>query len=156
MRAIEIALPVALTAVAAFGAYATYPGNDTFAGALRQTSLLAGQPEPQLDATLNTMIASAEVDPGGNLWFVHPLGEPHYLEPDSGHYWQISGQGHEDFRSRSLGERKLALNGRRAWNEGHHYDSNQFADEPLRVAERTVRLPGSDVAWQFAVARSID
>ena len=35
-----------------------------------------------------------------------------------------------------------------------YYNSDQFSNEPLRVVERTVRLPGSDVEWQFIVARS--
>jgi len=34
------------------------------------------------------------------------------------------------------------------------YDSAQFPDEPLRIAQRTVGLPGSDTQWQFALAGS--
>jgi signal transduction histidine kinase len=36
----------------------------------------------------------------------------------------------------------------------HIYDSDQFPDEPLRVAERDVTLPGSNVRWRFQVAES--
>jgi len=35
-----------------------------------------------------------------------------------------------------------------------YYNSDQFPNEPLRVVERTVRLPGSDVEWRFIVARA--
>jgi signal transduction histidine kinase len=37
-------------------------------------------------------------------------------------------------------------------HEAHFYDSDQFADEPLRVVERTVILPDSETRWTFAVA----
>jgi signal transduction histidine kinase len=36
----------------------------------------------------------------------------------------------------------------------HVYDSSEFPDEPLRVLERDVRLPGSPVRWRFQVAQS--
>src|SRR5690606_16419104 len=54
--------------------------------------------------------------------------------------------------SRSLWDRTLESSGRKAWNEPYYYDSNQFPDEPLRVVERTVTIPGSPVEWQFVVA----
>jgi hypothetical protein len=37
-----------------------------------------------------------------------------------------------------------------------YYNSEQLPNEALRIAERTTRLPGSDVVWQFVVARSRD
>jgi signal transduction histidine kinase len=36
----------------------------------------------------------------------------------------------------------------------HIYDSDEFAGEPLRIAEQDVILPGSDVRWRFQVAQS--
>jgi signal transduction histidine kinase len=36
----------------------------------------------------------------------------------------------------------------------HTYDSREFEDEPLRIVERDVILPGSDVRWRFQVAQS--
>ena len=35
-------------------------------------------------------------------------------------------------------------------------DSDEFADEPLRIAERSIKLPDSDVSWDFMVAQSRD
>jgi signal transduction histidine kinase len=117
--------------------------------------LLTRQFDEQLNYTMVAMIGSSELGPDGEVYFNRQLGDQRFIEPYSGHYHQISGEGHEDWVSRSLWDRTLRLSGRPA-PEPYYYDSEQFADEPLRVLERTVRLPGSDVDWQFAVAASRD
>ena len=81
------------------------------------------------------MIASAEIDPLGDVWFNRPLGDQRFLEPYSGLYWQINGEGHDPYLSRSLWDRTLQVSGRRAWDQPYYYNSAQFADEPLRVVE---------------------
>jgi DNA-binding CsgD family transcriptional regulator len=121
-----------------------------------ERSLLVREYDQQLASMLTEMIASAEIGPRGEIFFNRPLGERRFLEPGSGRYWQVSGEGQEDFSSRSLWDRRLAVSGRKAWAEPLYYDSDQFPNEPLRVVERTVRLPGSDVEWHFVVARSRD
>jgi signal transduction histidine kinase len=98
------------------------------------------------------MITSAEIDPYGDVWFNRQLADQRYLEPTSGFYWQVSGKGHDDYISRSLWDRTLAASGRVARREPVFYNSNQFSGEPLRVVERTIRLPGSDTDWQFIAA----
>ena len=45
--------------------------------------------------------------PNSQIELIEPLGDQRFLEPYSGLYWQISGQGHEDFPSRSLWDRSL-------------------------------------------------
>ena len=152
MRALRFGLPIAISATVALGAYATYPGHDSLALALG----LPGKLDPHLNYMLTAMIASTEIGPDGKVLFNAALGDQRFAEPNSGRYWQISGEGQEDFASRSLWERRLEISGRRAWAEPLLYNSDQFPNEPLRVAERTVRLPGSDVEWQFVVARSRD
>ena len=154
MRALRLALAIGLSATVALGGYAAYPGNGAVVLALRQTGLLGRELDPQLDALLTAMIASAAIDPEGKVSFNRPLGDQRFLEPHSGSYWQVSGTGQDDFRSRSLWDRRLRLRGRHAGTEP--YTSEQFADEPLRIVERTIRLPGSDAEWQFAVARAFD
>lgn len=118
-----------------------------------ETGLQAREYDEQLYSELVALMASAEIDPDGKLQLNHALGD-HFLEPNSGRYWQISGDGQEHFASRSLWDRKLKASGRKAWLEPLYYNSGQFPSEPLRVVERTTRLPGSDVEWQFVVARS--
>ena len=119
-------------------------------------TLLVREYDQELDYLLTALIAAAEIGPHGEVFLNRPLGDQRFLEPNSGRYWQIGGAGKEDFASRSLSDRRLKVSGRDAWEGPVYYDSGQFANEPLRIAERMVRLPGSDVDWRFIVARSRD
>jgi signal transduction histidine kinase len=114
--------------------------------------LVESQFDEQLNYMLTAMIASAEVDPYGEVLFNRPLGDQRFLEPNSGLYWQVSGEGREDYPSRSLWDRTLKLEGDHQDYQPHYYDTRQFPQEPLRIVERTIRLPGSDTRWLFAVA----
>lgn len=149
-----LALALVLAASVAPGGNAAYAGAGELAPEHPQTGLPAGKLDQQLNAALADMIASAEIGPGGEVLFNRSLGDRRFLEANSGRYWQISGAGHVAFRSRSLWDRTLEASGRKAWAEPLTYDSDQFPGERLRIAERTVRLPGSDVEWQFMVAES--
>ncbi len=110
----------------------------------------------QLEYVLTAMIASAEIGPDGEVFLNRPLGDQRFLEPNSGLYWQISGDGHDDFPSRSLWDRTLEFNNSHDDRETHIYDSRQFPDEPLRLLERTIILPDSETKWLFQVAQSRD
>lgn len=118
--------------------------------------------DEQLDYQLTAMIASAEIDASGEVWFYRTLGDQRFLEPGSGLYWQISGGNFEPWPSRSLWDRTLKLEGAEQSKDGHFdsevhiYNSDQFAGEPLRIAERTVILPGSETRWTFAVASATE
>ncbi|MEQ8742914.1 HAMP domain-containing sensor histidine kinase [Parasphingorhabdus sp.] len=110
----------------------------------------------QLEYVLTAMIASAEIGPDGEVFLNRPLGDQRFLEPNSGLYWQISGEGHDDFPSRSLWDRTLESNISHDDRETHIYDSKQFPDEPLRLLERTIILPDSKTKWLFQVGQSRD
>ncbi|WP_407876329.1 sensor histidine kinase [Qipengyuania nanhaisediminis] len=117
--------------------------------------------DEQLEYQLTAMVASAEIDSFGEVWFYRTLGDQRFLEPNSGLYWQISGEGYEPYPSRSLWDRTLDLRQGDASSghfdsEVHFYDSDQFEGEPLRIAERTVILPGSETRWTFAVASATE
>jgi len=116
------------------------------------TGLLTRQYDEQLHYMLTAMISSAEIDSYGDIWFNRALADQRFLEPNSGLYSQVDGAGHDPFPSNSLWDRTLKPSGKKARLEPLYYDSNQFPDEPLRVVEQTVSLPGSDVEWQFMVA----
>lgn len=118
------------------------------------TNLVESNFDDQLDYMLTAMVASAEIGPDGEVYFNRPLGDQRFLEPNSGLYWQISGKNHDDFPSRSLWDRSLKVKADHTDDDIHIYDSGQFANEPLRMAERSVILPGSDTQWWFAVAAS--
>lgn len=130
------------------------PTGGTFPS--KTTSLLTREHDQQLDATLGRLIATAQIGPDGRVFLYAPVGDQRFLKLNSGHYWQISSEGQEDLRSRSLGKRKLKVRSRKASAEPLYYNSDQFSNERLRVVERSVRLPGSDVEWQFIVAQSRD
>lgn len=116
------------------------------------TSLITRNFDEQLGYMLTGMIGSAEIGPDGEVFFNRPLGDQRFLEPNSGLYWQIRGEGHEDFPSRSLWDRSLEVRSKDFNVDPLVYDSDQFEDERLRVMERSIVLPGSDTQWWFSVA----
>ncbi|ANU08282.1 ATP-binding protein [Paraurantiacibacter namhicola] len=120
------------------------------------TALVTGQFDDRLEYLLNAMVGSAEIGPDGEVYFNRPLGDQRFLEPNSGLYWQISGEGYEDWPSRSLWDRTLDIRADERDPDPDFYDSGQFAGEPLRVVERSVQLPGSETTWKFAVAGTRD
>lgn len=121
------------------------------------TSQVEANFDEQLDYILTAMISAAEIDAFGEVQFYRTLGDQRFLEPGSGLYWQVSGGNFEPWPSRSLWDRTLKLRGAATTggafdSEVHFYNSDQFPEEPLRIAERTVILPGSETRWTFAVA----
>ena len=110
--------------------------------------------DSQLVFVLNSMIASSEIGPDG-VRFNRPPADQRFVEPYSGLYFQISGAGADTFPSRSLWDRRLQVSRSHADLTPHLYDSSEFgSDEPLRIAERDIRLPGSNVWWRYQVAES--
>nr|WP_176167962.1 HAMP domain-containing sensor histidine kinase [Novosphingobium mathurense] len=118
------------------------------------TSLVTRNFDEQLGYMLTGMIGSAEIGPDGEVFFIRPLGDQRFLEPNSGLYWQIRAKGHEDFPSRSLWDRSLDVPKDNFDAKPHVYDSDQFPGEPLRIMERSIILPGSNTQWMFTVAAS--
>lgn len=124
--------------------------------------------DTQLTFILNSMIASAEIGPDGEVRFSRPLADQRFVEPYSGLYYQVtdvpgdSCQRHVEsalcLPSRSLWDRRLSVNAAHADLRPHLYDSAEFSTpesaEPLRIAERDAVLPGSQVRWRFQVAES--
>lgn len=125
------------------------------------TSQVESRFDEQLEYILTAMISSAEIDPLGEVYFYRSLGDQRFLEPNSGVYYQISGGDFIPYPSRSLWDRFLEVRGVIGDSENFDsdvifYNSDQFEDEPLRIAERTVILPGSETRWTFAVASATD
>ncbi|OJY67218.1 MAG: histidine kinase [Sphingobium sp. 66-54] len=118
------------------------------------TSAVTRNFDDGLAYVLTAMISSAEVGPEGEVLFNRPLADQRFLEPASGLYYQISGDGHEDWRSRSLWDRAIQITPEMRARPGQGIDTSQFADEPLRIMARTVILPGSDTRWIFIVAQA--
>jgi signal transduction histidine kinase len=109
--------------------------------------------DQQLEYVLNAMIAASEIGPDGEVRFNRPPADQRFLEPYSGVYFQVSGAGADAFPSRSLWDRRLRVSSHNDV-QLHRYNSMEFANEPIRVVERDVILPGSEVRWRFQVAQS--
>ena len=116
------------------------------------TNLLQNNLDERLNYILTAMVGSAEIDSYGDVWFNRILGDQRFLVPNSGLYWQINGSDQEPFPSNSLWDRTLELRGDHSKVDPVYYDSDQFQGEELRIVERSVRIPGSDSDWTFAVA----
>jgi signal transduction histidine kinase len=113
--------------------------------------------DAQLEYVLTALIASAEIGPDGEVFLNRAPADQRFLEPYSGLYFQISGEASAPdswFPSRSLWDRRLEVGRAHQDFELHTYDSEQLATEMLRVVERDVRLPGSEVRWRFQVAQN--
>ena len=114
----------------------------------------------QLIYMLNSMVDASEIGPLGEVHFSRAPAEQRFIQPYSGLYYQVSGSGADTFPSRSLWDRRLRVSDNHFDVKPHLYDSDEFWDpvrkESLRIAERDVILPGSDVRWRFQVAESRD
>ena len=114
----------------------------------------------QLVYMLNSMVDASEIGPDGEVRFSRAPAEQRFIQPYSGLYFQISGSGADTFPSRSLWDRRLRVSDDHFDVKPHLYDSDEFFEpvrkEKLRIAERDVILPGSDVRWRFQVAESRD
>jgi signal transduction histidine kinase len=112
----------------------------------------------QLVYILNSMVDASEIGPQGEVRFSRAPAEQRFIQPYSGLYFQISGDGADTFASRSLWDRRLQATDKQFHVKPHLYDSDEFWDpvrkEKLRIAERDVILPGSKVRWRFQVAES--
>jgi signal transduction histidine kinase len=108
----------------------------------------------QLVFVLNSMISSAEIDPIGDVRLSRELADQRFVQPYSGFYYQVTGAGRANLVSRSLWDRRLRVTETHSDITPHKYDSNEFAGEPLRIAERDAILPGSNVRWRFQVAET--
>jgi signal transduction histidine kinase len=114
------------------------------------TDLLTRQYDEQLHYMLTAMISSAEIIEG-EVWPNRRLADQRFLEPNSGLYYQVNGDGVEPYTSRSLWDRTLEPSGQKARQEPLYYDSTQFPDEPLRVVDEQISMIRSMLIWSFAI-----
>ena len=112
--------------------------------------------DEQLEFLLRSRVLTAELGPDGEVIFSRELADQRFLEPGSGAYWQVSGKGYETLVSRSLWDQRLQVVPGHSDLTPHFYDSAEFPDQKLRVAELDVKLPGSEVRWRFQVAQTRD
>lgn len=126
------------------------------AGGFLLSAAFQNHVETEMDARLrqilDSMVGVSDLDGDGNIFFTRPLNDQRFNEPYSGWYWQVSSNGRENFRSRSLWDQELAVN----LGLGAFPDRIEETDGPegqeIRVLERDITLPGTNVPFRFMVA----
>lgn len=101
---------------------------------------------------LDAMVGATELENEGFVRFTRPLGDQRFAEPYSGLYWQVSVEGHEHFRSRSLWDQELDPNlGEPAFSPRVREVGGPDG-QILRLIERDITLPGSEHVFRYMVA----
>ncbi len=110
--------------------------------------------DDQLEYVLNAMVAASEIGPDGEVRFTRQPADQRFVEPYSGIYFQISGEG------RTLSRRARSGTGaspsRTATRTSTSTSTTATSSTASRCAitERDVVLPGSKVRWRYQVAQS--
>ncbi|WP_343348227.1 ATP-binding protein [Sphingomicrobium sp. XHP0239] len=107
-----------------------------------------------LERKLNALITAAEINSFDEIALTREITDQRVVELYSGLYYQISGEGYQPLPSPSLWDRRLDPSVRHDDLDVHYRNSYEFEDEPLRIAERDIILPGSDARLRFQVAES--
>ena len=118
------------------------------------TSAITRNFDASLDYVLTALIASSELGPDGEILLSRAPADQAFLEPYSGVYFQVSAPGQDPLPSRSLWDRELGVDRTTVHSDTTYRDSREFAPEILRIAERDIRLPGSNTMWRFQVAQN--
>jgi signal transduction histidine kinase len=109
--------------------------------------------DARLDTLLDALVAATTRDGDGHVSVARVPTGADFERPLSGAYWQVTGPGDQLIASRSLWDETLP-----AAVAGHagilRRDATGPRDQPLRIVERDVVLPGSDEAFHLAVALS--
>ncbi len=126
------------------------------AGGLALSSLFRDYVERSFDARLvvllESLVAVTEIGADGQPQLSRSVGEPRFDQPYSGWYWQIGADGRPLLRSRSLWDELLPLSDAPAAAEALRRDVDGPENQPLRLLERQIALPGWASRLRYAVA----
>lgn len=131
------------------------------AGGLILSTIFRNSVERSFDGRLNvllhSLIATTEINDRGEIERGRGLSETRFDLAYSGWYWQIWPVAQRPaLRSRSLFDQSLDLSSAERVDRNEVglkvFDTVGPEDQPLRVVERRVTLPGYDVPVSFAVA----
>lgn len=111
--------------------------------------------DERLAQVMDSMVGVSDLDAGGNIYFTQPLNDQRFNEPYSGWYWQVSGNGRENYRSRSLWDQELPVNLAIEARPRRIYETDGPGGQPIRVLERDITLPGTSVPFRYMVAGDV-
>ncbi len=108
--------------------------------------------DARLSVLLDNLIGVSNVADEGIISLFRAMVDPRFDQPYSGWYWQISEQGQEPFRSRSLWDQELSADLLTVHSTPHYRHAEGPEQQQLRVIERDIILADSDRTFRFIVA----
>ncbi|MFC3053603.1 ATP-binding protein [Kordiimonas pumila] len=108
--------------------------------------------DQRLSMLIDTMVGISEISSDGVLRFNRPLFDQRFTTPYSGLYWQISEEGQDAFRSRSLWDYELDNDLEHRSFSIHFIEAEGPDGQRLRMAERDIILPEADRLFHYQVA----
>lgn len=111
--------------------------------------------DARLRQILDSMVGVSDLDADGNIFFTRPLNDQRFNEPYSGWYWQVASNSRENFRSRSLWDQELAVNLGLVAFPDLIYETEGPEGQEIRILERDITLPGTNVPFRFMVAGDV-
>ncbi|MCC3862388.1 ATP-binding protein [Pseudemcibacter aquimaris] len=108
--------------------------------------------DDRLNGLLENLVGISVDDTSTVLNFTRNMADQRFEQPYSGWYWQISPEGFNPLRSRSLWDVNLDVDFSETLDGTRFREATGPEDQVLRVIERDVTLPDSDVVYRFAVA----
>ncbi len=108
--------------------------------------------DQRLNSLLENLIGISSNDNSAMINLSRPMVDPRFEQPYSGWYWQIAPESFSPIRSRSLWDVNLDVNFDISLPEATYRYTTGPEDQPLRLVERDVTMPGSEIIYRFAVA----
>lgn len=108
--------------------------------------------DQRLNSLLDNLIGVSSDDTSTVVNLFRPMVDPRFDQPYSGWYWQISPEGLNPIRSRSLWDINLDVNFETSATTTVYRQAPGPEQQILRLVERDITVPGSDVVYRFAVA----
>lgn len=108
--------------------------------------------DERLNGLLENLIAVSSDDNSTVTNLYRPMVDPRFDQPYSGWYWQISVEGFNPRRSRSLWDINLDADFDQSINEASFRETTGPEAQILRVVERDITISDSNVIYRYAVA----
>lgn len=108
--------------------------------------------DQRLSSLLDNLIGVSSNVSATEIDLERPMSDPRFDQPYSGWYWQISAEGMVPYRSRSLWDVDLEVNYEAEVGSVNYSYTNGPEEQQLRILERTITIPESDIVYHFSVA----
>jgi signal transduction histidine kinase len=108
--------------------------------------------DDRLSGLLDNLIGISLDDETTELNFSRTMVDPRFEQPYSGWYWQISPEGFNPVRSRSLWDVNLEVDFSDDVTQTRIHDAIGPEGQLIRVIERDITIPDSDVIYRFIIA----